>query len=54
MHAWWEVQLYIDRHKLPYSIIRFNMSLAGRMIDRVTGETVAATVKDAELILKAR
>lgn len=52
MQAWWEVQLYIDQYKLPYSILRFNMSLAGRLIDRFTGETVAASVKDAERYLR--
>lgn len=51
MHAWWEVQLYITRNKLPFTILRFNMSLAGRLIDTATGEVLAATVKDAARVV---
>ena len=47
MKTWAEVKLYIDRHKLPYSIMRFNMTLEGRMIDLFTGQVVASTVKEA-------
>jgi hypothetical protein len=47
MKTWADVQLYIDRHKLPYSIMRFNMARDGRMIDLFTGQVVASTVKEA-------
>ena len=47
MKTWADVQLFINKHRLPYTIIRFNMSLQGRLIEHSTGETVAETVKDA-------
>jgi hypothetical protein len=54
MKTWADVQLYIDRHKLPYSIMRFNMARDGRMIDLATGEIVAATVKEAAVLIGDR
>ena len=51
MQSWWEIQLYIDRHKLTFTVIRFNMTLQGRLIDRATGEVLAATVKDAARVV---
>ena len=52
MKTWADVQLYITGRRLPFSVFRFNLSLAGRLIDTATGETLAATVKDAEWVLK--
>ena len=52
MKTWADVQLYINRYKLPYTLLRFNMSLQGRLIDTATGDTVADTVQDAERHLK--
>ena len=53
MKTWSDLQLHINTHKLPYSIMRFNMSLQGRLIDLATGEVVAATLKEAADYLKA-
>lgn len=54
MKTWADVQLFINKHRLPYTIIRFNMSLQGRLIETASGETIAKTVKDAANWLKAR
>lgn len=50
MKTWADVQRFITKHDLPYSIIR--LSLEGQLIDTFSGETVADTVKDAERVLR--
>lgn len=52
MRTWSDLQLHINLHKLPFSILRFNMSLQGRLIDLATGTFVAATIKEAADYLK--
>lgn len=51
MKTWGEVQSYIRLHDLPYSVIRFNGCLDGRMIDTFSGEVVADSVKSAARFL---
>lgn len=50
--TWHRVQQFIDKHSLPYRILRFNMSLAGCLTDTFTDEAVAFTAKDAMTHLK--
>jgi hypothetical protein len=52
LETWADVQRHITRYRLPYSILRFNMSLQGRLIDTATGATLADTVKAADAVLK--
>ncbi len=52
MRTWSDVQRFIDKHDLPYRIIRFNMSLAGCLVDTFTDEVKAYTVREASLYLK--
>ena len=52
MKTWGEVQAYIRLHELPYTVIRFNMSLEGRLIDTVSGATLADTLMDAARLVK--
>jgi hypothetical protein len=47
MKTWADVRHFIVKNELPYTIIRFNMSLEGRLIETATGETVASTIKEA-------
>lgn len=50
--TWARVQSFIDRHSLPYTIQRWNMSTRGCLTDTFTGEAVAYTSKDAMAHLK--
>jgi hypothetical protein len=52
MKTWADVRHFIVKNELPYTLIRFNMSLQGRLIETATGEIVAATVKEAAEHLK--
>jgi len=52
MKTWADVQSFVNRHELPYTIIRFNMSREGRLVDRFSGESVADSVKTAERVVK--
>ena len=52
MKTWADVRTYIIQNKLPYTLIRFNMSSQGRLMETASGEIVAATVKEAAEILK--
>jgi hypothetical protein len=54
MNSWADVQSVIRLRNLPYTVIRFNMSLAGCLIDTASGETLADTVKDAARYLGER
>ena len=47
MKTWSQIQAFITRHSLPYKVERYNMSLAGTLVDTYTGGAVAYTVKDA-------
>ena len=47
MKTWADVQRFINSRNLPYTLIRFNMSLEGRLIETATGVTVASTVQEA-------
>ena len=47
MKTWADVQRFINSRNLPYTLIRFDMSLEGRLIETATGATVASTVKEA-------
>ena len=51
MKTWADVQRFINSRNLPYTLIRFNMSLEGRLIETATGATVAETVKEAAAYL---
>ena len=53
MKTWADVQRFVNKHQLPYTLIRFNMSLEGRLVDTFTGKTVAGTVKEAAAHLGA-
>jgi len=50
--TWADVRTFIIQNKLPYTLMRFNMSNGGRLIETATGKIVAATVKEAEAHLK--
>ena len=52
MKTWADVRTYIIQNKLPYTLVRFNMSLQGRLMETASGEIVAATVKEAARYLK--
>ena len=52
MKTWADVQSFINRHGLAFTVLRFNMSLAGRLIDTASGELVADTVKDVARFLR--
>lgn len=49
MRTWLDVQMFINRHKLPVSLFRFNMG--ARLINLATGDTAASTVAGAEIYL---
>jgi hypothetical protein len=51
--SWGEVRAFIALHKLPYTVIQWNMSLRGCLVDTASGETLADTVKDAAKYLIA-
>lgn len=52
MRTWADVQRFIDHHSMPYKVQRFNMSLAGVLVDTFTDQAVAYTVKQAAAYLK--
>jgi hypothetical protein len=52
MNTWADVQCFINKHKLPLSLFRFNMARDGRLIDLATGDVVASTVKEARAYLQ--
>jgi hypothetical protein len=54
VETWRDVQTFINRYSLPYTVIRFNLSREGLLILTATGETVADTVKDAEEHLRTK
>jgi hypothetical protein len=53
MTTWVDVRIYVLRHKLACTLIRFRDGSA-RLIDTASGETVAETVEDAEQYLKLK
>ena len=54
MKTWEDVRIYIACRNLPCTVMRFNMSRDGRLIDTATGELLADTVRDAERVLLGR
>jgi hypothetical protein len=52
MRTWGDVDKFLAKHDLPYYVMRFNMSTAGRLVDVMTGQVVASTVKEAAKWLK--
>ena len=47
MKTWSDVQAFATKHSLPYKVQRFNMSLAGVLVDVDTDCAVAYTVKES-------
>lgn len=53
IQTWSDIQIHINLHQLPLTVMRFNMSLAGRLVDTASGEIVASTVDEAKQYLAA-
>ena len=52
MKTWGDVDKFLAKHDLPYKVVRFNMSLAGRLVDVMTDKVVASTVREASAYLR--
>jgi hypothetical protein len=51
METWTDIDFYIRKNRLPYSVIRFE-DRTGLMIDYQTGQAVANRVESADKFLK--
>jgi len=51
--TWGDIERFVSINRLPFTVIRFNMSLEGCLIDTLTGDLLASTVKEATTQLKA-
>lgn len=52
MRSWGDVATVIVQKGLPYKVIRWNMSLRGCLVETVTDQVVAVTVKDSAKLIK--